>query len=164
MAQNTYVNGNRYSFVNIQIELSQFSVGNIQTPSGIYVPARGVLKSINYDAQQEPGIVQGNQVGITGRTSGYGTATGSTEVLVSDFDDMAYALTGGGAYALFDVDFNISVSYSINGIDVRTDQLVGTRFTKGGSANQQGNDATTVSLDLNIAYLIKNNIAMFRQT
>ena len=81
MAQDTLVNGNRYSFVNISVMMN----GNdIQ---------KGVFKSINFDATQDPGIIQGNQIGIVGRTAGYGTGTGSFEMLVSEFDDFSKDLS-----------------------------------------------------------------------
>ncbi len=149
MAQQTSINGNRHSFVNLSVRM-----GNSDIP-------KGVFKSINYDWTQDPGIVQGNLVVPVGRTQGYATATGSYEMLISEFDDLAAALTGNGAVPLADVDFDIVVSYSINDIDVRTDMLRGCRMTSGSSQNSQGNEATTQSGNLSIMRLRKNGIDMF---
>jgi hypothetical protein len=149
MSQQTSINGDRYSFVNLAVELD----GNLI--------AKGVFTSINYDATQEPGVVQGNQVTIVGRTAGYGTATGSFEMLVSEWDDFNAFLTQDGLFPTMSVYFDIIVSYSVNDIDVRTDTLRGVKITKIGSANQQGTDPTKKTCDLSIARLLLDGIEAF---
>lgn len=139
MAQQTLINGNRYSFTSVSVQLA-----------GQDIP-KGVFKSINYDAQQDPGVVQGNQITMVGRTAGLGTGTGSFEMLVSEWDDFNSALTSDGETPTMSVYFDIIVSYSENGTDTRTDTLRGVKITKIGSSNQQGTDATTKSCDISIA-------------
>lgn len=158
--QQTQINGNRYSFTNISVVTANFMVGAAITGIGAEQP-KGVFKSINYDAMQDPGIVQGNQISIVGRTTGYGTGTGSFEMLVSELDDFFAQLTGSGVFPIMSVDFDLIVAYSVNDIDVRTDVLRGCRITKIGSANSQGNDASTKSCDLSIAQLEFNGVAAF---
>lgn len=148
MAQQTQINGNRYSFSSITVAIA----GNLQPR---------VFKSINYDAAQDPGNVQANQSTIVGRTQGYGLGTGSFEMLVSEFDDLALQLSLGGLTAIMNVDFNISVTYAVNNggfEEVRTDDLIGCRITKVGSANTQGTDATMKACDLSIARIRLNGI------
>jgi hypothetical protein len=149
MAQQTQIQGNRYSFTSIAVQANGADI------------ARGVFRSINYDASQDPGIVQGNQVTIVGRTSGYGTGTGSFEMLVSECDDFFADLSSAGAFPVMGIDFDISVSYGVNDVDVRIDKLVGCRITKIGAANQQGNDASTRSCDISIARMYQNGVALF---
>lgn len=149
MAQDTLVNGNRYSFVNIAVARGQQQI------------ARGVFKSINYDGMQEPGLVQGNQIQAVGRTAGNGTVTGSFEMLLSEMNDFFADITGNGAIAIGDAEFNLSVSYSVNDVDTITDELIGVRISKVGSSNQQGNDATTKTCELSIMLLRLNGIYMF---
>jgi hypothetical protein len=149
MAQQTAINGNRYSFTSITVNMD-----------GNDIP-KGVFMSINYDATQDPGIVQGNQVVLVGRTEGYGVGTGSFEMLVSEWDDFASSLTQDNNVPLMSVDFDITVSYSVNDIDTRTDVLRGCRITKVGSPNQKGNDATAVTCEMSIARVRKNGIDMF---
>lgn len=149
MAQQTQVNGCRYSFTNLSAAANGSDF------------ARGIFKAVNYDAMQEPGIVQGNQIGIMGRTDGYGTASGNIEMLLSESDDFNAFLTNNGAFPLMGVFWDLTVSYSVNDVDVRTDQLLGLRITKVGQANQQGNDASTVTYDLSIAKMYRNGILMF---
>ena len=149
MAQQTQINGNRYSFTSISVSLN-----------GTDIP-KGVFKSINYDAAQDPGIVQGNQIAIVGRTSGYGTGTGSFEMLVSELDDFFVDLTGNGAFPIMSVDFDIVVSYSVNDVDVRTDMLRGCRITSISSGNTQGQDATVKTCNLSIARLTLGGIEAF---
>jgi hypothetical protein len=157
MSQSTSINGVRYDFTTLTLTGSTapaFGGQNLQF-------AKGVLQSINYEAAQDAGLVQGNQIGLVGRTNGYGVGTGSMEILVSEFDDFAATISGNNSTPLMSVFFDLRVGYSVNGIDVRTDTLSGIKITKVGSQNQKGNDAITVSCDLSIASILKNGIAMF---
>lgn len=153
MAQQTAINGNRYDFTSLSCEAT--------SANAAYTPPKGVMESINYDATQEPGIVQGNSVVMVGRTAGYGIGSGSFSMLASEFDDFAAQLTGNGAVPLMSVDFIWTVSYSVNGIDVRTDVLRGCRITKVSSPNQKGNEAKTIQCDMSIARIALNKIDMF---
>lgn len=155
--QNTSINGVRYDFTTISLTGSTaptFGGLNFQFP-------KGVLQAISYEAAQDAGIVQGNQISIVGRTNGYGTGTGSVELLVSEFDDFAALVTGGGATPLMSVFFDLRVAYAVNQIDVRTDTLIGIKITKVGGSMQKGNDAIVVPCDLSIAQVYRNGIAMF---
>jgi hypothetical protein len=168
----TQLNGSRFSFPNISVSWDGVSAGNqaYSVPGGDF--PRGAFKSISYDVMLDAGIVQGNQVAIVGRTMGYGTATGSVEMLVAEFDIWASQITlagGGGpggvgpnsAFPLMSIDFDLKISYSINDIDTRTDQLIGCRITKISTSNSSGNDATTASLDLSISRVIRNGVDMY---
>lgn len=157
MAQQTAINGDRFDFTTLSLEAStapRFGAQNYQF-------AKGVIASINYDATQDGANVQGNQVGVVGRTPGYGTSTGSMEVLVSESDDFHALITNNGQIPIMSVYFDLRVSYSVNGTDVRTDTLRGIRITKIGSANQKGSDASTKTYELNIAQIFLNGIAAY---
>lgn len=149
MAQQTQINGNRYSYTSISVVLD-----------GVPQP-KGVFTSISYKATQSPGIVQGNQVTQVGRTSGYGTGTGSFEMLVSELDDFYAELTDNGFAPVMSVDFDIIVSYSVNDIDVRTDTLRGCRIDDIDSPNQQGTDPTKKTNTFTIARVNLNGIEAF---
>lgn len=158
--QQTQINGNRFSFVNISLVANGLAAGNQQL-GGTQDQPRGCLKSISYDAMLDAGLVQGNQIAIVGRTSGYGTGTGSIEILASEYDAFVAFLTNNGQYPIMQVDFNYVVSFSINDIDVRKDELNGCRITKIGSSNQSGNDATTKTLELSIARQKHNGVDVY---
>lgn len=157
MSQQTAINGTRFDFTTITLEATSApNFGGVD-----YQFPKGIIQSINYEAAQDAGVVQGNQIEMVGRTNGYGVGSGSMEVLVSEFDDFCSTLTGAGSFPLMSVFFDLRVAYSVNGTDVRVDTLQGIKITKVGSSNQKGNDATMVSLDLSIAKIYKNGIAMF---
>ncbi len=150
MPQQTQINGNRYSFTSVRVELD-----------GVEQP-KGVFKSINYDANQDPGIVDGNQITMVGRTAGYGRGTGNFEMLVSEWDDFVSDLTSDGQYPIMSVDFDISVAYSENNDDdVRIDTLLGCRISSIGSNNATGNDASTKTCNLTIARIKLAGIEAF---
>jgi hypothetical protein len=152
MSQQTQINGNRYSFTSIAVR-----AGNQDIP-------RGVFMSIDYDAEQDPGVVEGNQIVPVGLTSGYARGSGSFEMLVSELDDFFAAITNtpNGTIPIMSADFDIAVSYSVNnGVDVRTDTLRGCRIKKIGSPNKKGTDATTKTCDLFIRRVQLNGIDAF---
>ena len=156
-AQASY-QGNRFSFQDISV------TGTVAPLYGgtIFAFPKGVLQNLNWDAQQDAGIVQGNRVTIMGRTTGYGTCTGSLELLVSESDDWFFnTLSSAGAFPVMAVYFDLNVSYSVNGADNRTDLLQGCRITKVGAANQKGNDAITKTVDLSIAIPFQNGVALY---
>lgn len=156
MAQQTQINGNRYSFTSISME----AVG-LGLSSGDYLFPKGILQSINYTGAQEPGVVQGNQIVPVGLTAGMGQGSGDMEILASEFDDFAQGLTNNGQFPLMSVDFLITVSYSENDVDVRTDQLRGVRITNVASDNTKGNDASTKKLTLFIRQINLNGIDLY---
>jgi hypothetical protein len=157
MAQQTVYQGNRYDFTTLTIDgetTTQFGGVPFQFP-------KGVVQSLNWDWQQDGSNVQGNQIQIVGRTPGYGTASGSLELLASEADDWVSTITGNGAVPLGSVYFNLRIAYSVNGTDVRIDTLLGCRIIKGGNNNQKGNDATAKSYDLNISQPFQNGVACY---
>jgi hypothetical protein len=151
MSQQTQINGSRYSFVNLSVNANGNDI------------AKGVFKSINYNAKQDAGIVQGNMVAIVGRTDGYGVGEGDFEMLVAEYDAFNQDLTNTitGILPTMSVYFDIIVSYSVNDIDVRTDELRGCKITGIDRSNQQGTDATTVKCTLSIARIRNNGIDAF---
>jgi hypothetical protein len=147
MAQQTNVNGVRISFTDLTVE-GETSPNN---GSLAFFFPKGVLQSASWDALRTPVSCQGNQVGMVGRTNGYGVGTGSFELLVSEADDWISTITSNGSVPLMSVFFNLRFSYSINGVDVRIDSLMGIKITKVGAANQKGNDATTRTFEFSVS-------------
>ena len=157
MAQQTAYQGVRYSFTDIAIDGETTQLyGSVP-----FQFAKGILQSLSWDASQDAGIVQGNQIGMVGRTNGYGVGTGSMELLVSESDDWLSSVTSQGFYPAMSVFFNLRIAYSVNGTDVRVDTLQGIKITKISTNNQKGNDATTAAFELSIAKAYKNGILLF---
>lgn len=149
MSQQTKINGNRYGFTSISVE-----AGNYSAP-------KGVFEAINYTATQDPGVVQGNAVEVTGLTAGYGVGAGDMTMLLSESDDLIASLTQNGARPIMSVDFDIIVAYAENDVDVRVDTLRGCRITEVGNPNQKGNDGSTRTFKLFIRKPLLNGIAAF---
>lgn len=148
MAQQTQINGNRYSFVDMTV-----------TMAGIDQP-RAFL-SINYDATKEPGKVMANSIVPVGYTAGHAEGSGSFQMLDAELDDFFSDLTNDGDLNAMDVDFDIIVNFSANGTDVRTDELRGCRITKVTKANQQGTEASSTTCDISIRRIKRNGINLF---
>jgi hypothetical protein len=146
MAQQTQINGNRYSFVDISV-----------TTNGTDQP-KGIFKSINYKASKKRGMVQGNQTTPVGRTRGYGEGSGSFEMLRSEWDDFVVNITNNGEIPILDAEFDITVSYSTNDVDTITDTLRGVCIEDLDFNNQQGTDASYVACQLSIMRLALSDI------
>lgn len=157
MAQQTNVNGVRISFTDLTVE-GETSPQNGSLP--FFFP-KGVVQACSWDGAQDAGIVQGNQVGMVGRTNGYGVGTGSLELLVSEADDWISTITANGSFPLMSVFFNLRFSYSINGVDVRIDSLSGIKITKVGAANSKGNDATTRTFEFSVSQVYEAGIPLY---
>lgn len=148
MAQQTLINGDRFSFTSISVNMA----GRDE--------AKGTFKSVNYTGTQEPGVVQGNAVMVTGLTAGYFQGAGDFEMLVAELDAFLSYLTNDGDLPILGIDFDMVVSYAENDVDVRTDTLQGCRITEISSSNTQGTDGTTKTCKLFIRRIFLNGLAM----
>lgn len=151
MAQQTQINGNRYSHVNLGLTFANVTPSNQNYLyfAGGYIP-RGVVTALNYKPTVDSGVVQGNQVAPVGRTQGYGTTQGSITLLASEANDFLANLTQQGLYPISAVDFDLSVSMSINDIDTFQDDLIGCRILDADFTSQNGNDPTQRVFSLSI--------------
>lgn|GEM_PF-4161868 len=156
MAQQTQINGNRYAFQNVSLQLAGIDL------------VRGVLMSINYKPTQQPGNVQGNQVVSMGRTVGYGECTGDFEMLESDANDFNQALVNYAAgqgvtnAPIMTIDFDAVVSYSVDLVSaVITDTLKGCRITGIDNSRSKGTDALTKKYELIIQRCLLNGLSAF---
>jgi hypothetical protein len=157
VAQQTLYNGVRYSFTDITIEGETTQLyGSVP-----FSFPKGVLQSLNWTAQQDSADVQGNQIAPVGMTNGYGTASGSIELLASESDDWLKTITNQGFYTAFAVFFNLRITYAVNGTDVRVDSLRSCRLKSGAANNAKGNDALTTPFDMRIGLVYKNGILLY---
>lgn len=136
-AQYPLINGVRFDFSSVELNLSgKFFNG---------------IKSINYEDSLEPGKVRGNRSQVIGRTRGEYNASGSLELYALEYEELTDILqlisAGRGIY---EVSFPIVVSYAEIGQRVIVDSLFGCRITKAAVQAQEGSDAITKQLDLDI--------------
>ena len=142
--QNTFVNGNRYSWTSIEVVLGgRTYMGN-------------PFKAISYNSKQEPGIVYGTSPRPIGRTRGQYLAAGSMEVYRSEWQDFVDFLMNGlsPSIGIHDLEFDITVSYAEPNSDVLTDVLVSCRMSNLNLDNSNGSDPSTVKCDLNMMELV----------
>jgi hypothetical protein len=156
--QQVYVNSVRFGFQDLTVEGEtgpQFGALPFAFPKGCF-------QSINWEAAQDHGEVQGNRITSMGVTDGYGTVTGDFELLVSEADDWEKLITGGGAFPLMTVFFDLRLVMTVNqGIDVRTVELIGVLCKNNGAGNQKGNDAATQKYQFRAGNVAVNGIYRF---
>lgn len=139
MADFPLINGNRFGWASIILSADDKEYNG--------------FTAIDYEHSLEPGIVRGAGPWKAGRTRGEYDAEGSLTMLRSDWDQMRGSFGAG----YLEKDFQISVSYSEDAEgQVVTDELVGCRVTNVEYSHSQGTDALTVSLTLNIMYILED--------
>jgi hypothetical protein len=111
-------------------------------------PFRGV-KSINYADGKEPGDVFGTGAQRVGRTRGQYKPEGSIELYEQEWRDLLAALPPMVGY--LEAIFPIIITYQSTMISaLKVDVLYGCQIKKVSSDRQEGSDAITVKLDLDI--------------
>lgn len=143
--QNTFVNGNRYSWTSIEVVIGgQTYMGN-------------PFKAISYTSKQEPGVVYGTSPRPIGRTRGQYLASGSVEIYRSEWQALVDFLADqqlDSSTGLHDLEFDITVSYAEPDSDVIQDVLVSCRMSNLNLDNSNGSDASTVKCDLSMMELV----------
>jgi hypothetical protein len=150
------INGNRYSYASIEIQVP--SIGKR------YIG----INSINYSDSLDPGKAWGTGMMKIGRTAGKHDPSADLEMYVQEADDFLQALTlTGGDNALLKsagfglIPFGIQVQYSEVGSPVITDVIEGCRITGADKKRGQGTDALVVAFKLDVMRIKHNGLYMF---
>lgn len=142
------INGHRYSFASIEIDYAGLKIAG--------------FKSINYSCSLEPGEMRGSSPIVLGRTRGNFSTDASCEMYRLEFDNLKERLAIIGApfiQGFMEVSFPIIVTYAeVSALNVTVDVLEGVRIKKCDFSNSQGNDASTVKLDLSLMNVVLNGV------
>lgn len=134
---NTIVNGLQLEFADVQLNGG---------PDGSIPITKGGVQSISYEWTLEPGIVNTNQIGVSGQTRGSVTSlpTGSMQILPAVWDSfVAQTIAPFGDGTITGAFFGITVSMAIanlQGSYGRVDQLITCRVTSANMNMQKGSD------------------------
>lgn len=136
------INSKAYSFTSISL------MANGVNYSGI--------SEVNYSDTVSRTKIKGTGVLPIGRTEGDYEAEGSITFYKSEYDRFARNNPN-----IFDVTFDVSITYS-NGTDVPvTDVLRACKIESLENSNSEGSDATTVSATLNLMWIERNGVKPF---
>jgi hypothetical protein len=124
------VNGVRHSFASIELKIGTL----------IFVG----FKSINYSRTRSRTLVRGNSPDPLGKTRGDNEYSADCELYLAEWNLLMQTL--GKGYG--DVLFPINVTYSENGFDTITDNLIGCTIDSTEASQSQGNDALTRKFNL----------------
>lgn len=139
MAVQPLINGRRYSFSSIEVDV------NGRKYTGV--------KSISYNDGLDPGMARGTSPIPLGHTEGDYEAEASMTMFRAEFDTMLSQL--GDGYG--EVSFPITATYAAQGQPTVTDRLPAVRIKKVTNSNEQGNDPTEVELELVVMTPIERN-------
>jgi len=131
------INGYAYDFSTISISLSG------KTFSGI--------NSISYSDGVERTKIYGTGPKPIGTTRGQYSADGSLEFYKHEFDRFASSVTN-----LYDVTFDITVTYKTPGQQITYDKLVGCKIDKVENSGSTGSDGLMVPITLTVMDIIRN--------
>jgi len=125
------INGHRYSYASVDV----------------IVNGRGYVgvKRISYTSKLTPGIIYASDPQKVGRTPGKSEHDCTIEMYRREFNDMVVTL--GQSFGR--VPFNVQVQYQEPGDEgVTTDNILGCRVVQVEFPNEEGNESTVVSLQL----------------
>ena len=130
--QYPFVNGVYHAFASVEFKWNGV----------IYVG----IKAINYDMQLVPTKVRGAHSEAIGRTRGDLDANGDVEFYLQQANQLINDLGNGYMERVLQA----TATYSENGLDTITDELIGIRIQQISDGHSQGVDALTKKFTLNI--------------
>jgi hypothetical protein len=123
------INGHRYSYASLAIEINGTTYGGI--------------RKINYSAGLTPGHIYGSDPHKAGRTPGKAEHECDFEVLRREWNEIVRSL--GQSYGR--VPFNIQVQYAETGDEgVTNDVIIDCRITRVTFSNDEGNEASVAQV------------------
>ena len=138
------INGRRPGWTLMQITLAQLNK-RVVTPQAVTYPGHGVDKMLEYGAGPNP----------VGYSRDFYKVDKATIELFIDEADVLRAIMGSG-YNTY--RFDVSISYSGDGIAIRTDQWIGCNISKETPQSPKGAEAHRVTWELQPEQLILNGI------
>lgn len=148
MAQIQYplINGIRYDFSSVEIAVGARLFNGV--------------KSLKYSQTLKPGKVRGNRAQVIGRTRGILDADGGLELYRLEFQDLIAVLAQlRPGVGFMEAVFDITATYSEAGQPVTQDVLQGCRITKHDHDGKEGEEASTVNMDLDIMLVLPGGVA-----
>lgn len=133
------INGHQFSHSSIEVTIT----------NGNAVKVLSQFSEIKYSHSLEPGKVRGQNAEAFGRTRGEYDAEGSLTMIKKVYVDLIQALGDG----YLEKSFDITVMYNEENEDQVTDKLFGCRIKKPETSSSAGQDATNVSVDLDVMRL-----------
>lgn len=156
--QQVYINAVRYGFQNVTVRgetLQQYGGVGFQWPKGTFA-------SLNWEASQDSGEVQGNRIQSIGVTDGYGLGSGDFEALLSEANDWQKLISVGGQFPVQSVLFNFRVILSVNnGQDVTVIRIEGMKIKNVTMGMQRGNDAVTMKYQYRAGQIFVDDIPLY---
>lgn len=139
------INGHRYSWASMEFDFD----------GGLDIEH---IKEFSYKHSLEPGDVRGTGSQKAGRTRGEYNAEGSMVLFREGWDILRNRLGNG----YMEKSWTAVVNYADEGQPVVTDEVVGIRITSVELGGSQGTDASEVSIELNVLYIIEDGVEPIR--
>ncbi len=128
------VRGKRHGFVNITAVFNLAGGKKVQM----------FIKSVNYGRTRSRGLVRGNHPDPIAKTIGENEYKASVEMALAEYRLLVAEL--GPGYG--DVDFDLLVTYGLDGFETVTDEIIGCNLDDDDASNSQGPDPLMRKIDL----------------
>lgn len=128
------VRGKRHGFVNVTAVFSLDGGKKVQM----------FIKSVNYGRTRSRGLVRGNHPDPIAKTIGENEYKASVEMALAEYRLLVAEL--GPGYG--DVDFDLFVTYGLDGFETVTDEIIGCNLDDDDASNAQGPDPLMRKIDL----------------
>lgn len=108
------------------------------------------IHAINYSRERSRGVVLLNHPDPMGKTKGTNAYKADAEMLLAEFEELKKDLgEGDNGDGYGDKYFTVVVTFTENGLDTITDELLGCTLDSTDASNAQGDDATMRKFNLN---------------
>jgi hypothetical protein len=144
MARYPDVNGIRYDFSSVEINLAGRQVTGV--------------KAVSYKDSLKPGYIRGTSAQKNGRTRGQYDCEASVTLYKAEADDLIASL--GAGYK--EVSFDVTVHFADVGQSVTTVLIRGARITDEEEEHEEGSEALVVKFSLDPIAVIRNGVAPIR--
>lgn len=128
------VRGKRHGFVNVTAVFALAGGKKVQM----------FIKSVNYGRTRSRGFVRGNHPDPIAKTIGENEYKANVEMALAEYRLLVAEL--GPGYG--DVDFDLFVTYGLDGFETVTDEIIGCNLDDDDASNSQGPDPLMRKIDL----------------
>jgi hypothetical protein len=146
MLTQPFINGYRHDYSCIE-----------QLIDGAAVTGRAI-SSISYDDGVNRGDVRGGARVSLGSTPGDYKATAEFELPKLELAKFLRVVTRNGSRGIYDVTFELTVSYAALGSPLQVDQIIGCRIDKVSENHAKGADGLVAKVTLNPHVIIRDGI------
>lgn len=141
-----FINGNRYDFTSVGIQVN-----------GVALLGQEIT-SVDYKHGLKPASIYGTSPRKLGRSRGVYEADASLEITKESYAILVAALSQDPTRGYMEMPFLVTVMYADVGQPTQQDDLVGCRIVEDSDAHKTGSEGLTVRVTLDVIKILRNGM------